>query len=260
MDKAALLARLRDDLSRQSGRGFPEPDGGSACWQLGDGAALAVPLPPAAVHELAPELPSQWASAAAVAVRWLLRLPEARQACPILWVEMAVTARERGALCATALAGLGLAPERLILVEARKPAEALWALEEGARLPGLAAVVAAGVPVPFTASRRLTLACEASGVPLLHLPEVPAATSAAATRWRVAPLPGVPEPLLPGHAGAPRWRLQLVRARQGLAWRWPRTIEVEWKDGAFCICLAAPLASGAVAARAASPVSGQRAA
>ena len=63
----------------------------------------------------------------------------------------------RGDLYAPGLAALGLAPERLIVVRARRRDTILWGLEEALRSPGLAAALAEVERLDLTASRRLQL-------------------------------------------------------------------------------------------------------
>ena len=136
---------------------------------------------------------------------------------------------ERRDLFAPALAAAGLHPDRLLLVEAGNAV--LGVMEEGLRHRGLAGVVGeVGGRLILTASRRLQLAAEASGVPAFALRrsrrhDDPALTdpSAAVTRWRVAALPSAPpvphRPDVPG-LGRARWQLDLVRCRGGEAHSW----------------------------------------
>jgi protein ImuA len=253
MTKAALLAQLRAEVSALEGHPERLDSGHSSdsLWCFGSSVLdqnLSGGLSLAAVHELAPDEPAHWASAVAVAVRLLLRLPPTRDQRPLLWVQNRRTVAERGRLSAASLAAAGLALERLIFLEVSKPAEALWALEEGLQTPSLAAVVAAGVEIGFTASRRLSLACSASAVPLLHLPERASATTAAATRWQVSPRPSAPDLLVSQAVGRSRWHLRLVRARQEGAMRWPASYDVEWDDATLCFDLVAPLAPRSVEA------------
>ena len=86
-------------------------------------------------------------------------------------------------------------PARLLMVTARRDEDLFWAMEEGLRTPGIAAVVGefairmqrAADP---TAGRRLSLAAEKNGVPALLLRAQPAPPqSVCATRWRVASAP-----------------------------------------------------------------------
>lgn len=144
------------------------------------------------------------------------------QAAPVLWI---AANRE---LHGPGLAALGLDPGRLILIEAPRPRDRLWAFEEALRSPGLAAALGEIAALDLTASRRLQLAAEASGVTGLILRQgaaAPRGASAARTRWHVAALPsrtaiGV---------GAPRWRVELAQCRGGGTGSW----DIEWRKGGW---------------------------
>jgi protein ImuA len=196
-------------------------------------------LPTGALHEAAGTGPgTEHAAAAALFAAGAL----ARLRGPVLW------ALTRDDLFAPALAGVGLHPDRLILVEAGK--QVLAVMEEGLRHRGLAGVVGElDGRLTLTASRRLQLAAEASGVSAIVLrrvrrqapfrvhPQDPfrvhphdpfrvhphddptlAEPNAAVTRWRLTALPSPPPlpraPDVPGLARA-RWRLALTRCRGG---------------------------------------------
>ena len=70
-------------------------------------------------------------------------------------------------LFAPALAAVGLHPDRVIYAETHRGSEVLAVAEEGLRQKGLAGVVAEVARLGLTASRRLQLAAEESGVPAL---------------------------------------------------------------------------------------------
>ncbi len=124
-------------------------------------------------------------------------------------------------LFAPALAQAGLAPDRVIYVEAGDDKAVLACFEEALRHSKLGAVVAEVSRLSMIASRRLQLAAEGSGVIGLALRrwrrQAEAAEfrqpTAATTRWRVSALPSTPLPV-PG-VGRARWRLELVRCRRG---------------------------------------------
>jgi protein ImuA len=126
-------------------------------------------------------------------------------------------------LFAPALAQAGLAPGRVIYVEAGDEKSLLLCFEEGLRHGGLGAVVAEVARLSMTASRRLQLAAEAGGTlaialrRLRHRAEADAFAqpSAAVTRWRVCVRPSAALPV-PG-VGRAQWHLQLVRCRAGAA-------------------------------------------
>ncbi|WP_373280336.1 ImuA family protein [Novosphingobium naphthalenivorans] len=128
------------------------------------------------------------------------------------------------------LAGLGVDPARLLIVEAKDDAALLQAGLDAARCAGLAAVLLetwGALPrYDLTASRRLVLAAEKSGVPVIVLRggAVPRA-SAAHTRWTVRPVPSVP--WLADAPGLPACEVELSRRRggpSGMRWR------LEWED------------------------------
>jgi protein ImuA len=165
------------------------------------------------LHELAGEGADreQAAAAAGFAALWLAKL---QAAGPVLWVARAASKAEVD-LHAHGLRQLRLDPDRLILVAARKDDEALWAMEEGLKAKSLGAVLGEIGKLDLTASRRLQLAAEASGVTafvlrrwrLMQQAEREAAQPIAAlTRWRIAALPG---------AGGIRWKVELARCRGG---------------------------------------------
>jgi hypothetical protein len=154
----------------------------------------------------------------------------------------------------------GLDPARLVLAAAPRDEEILWAIEEGLRMPGLAAVIGEIGRLPMVAGRRLQLAAERSGVTALLLrrwrngEEAMAERerpSAALTRWRVASLPSrdIDEPRLRQLIGQPRWRVELLRCRGGVPAQWVvESVEVEVADATGHVCLSAGLADRPAAA------------
>lgn len=138
---------------------------------------------------------------------------------PVLWV---LRARD---LFAPALAEVGLHPDRLIYAETGKEAAVLPVAEEVLRHPGLAGVVAECARLPLTASRRLQLAAEGSGVIALAIRRwsekdlLQPNGNVAMTRWRLSALASAPVSGTPG-LGASRWRLELLRCRGGAPADW----------------------------------------
>jgi protein ImuA len=124
-------------------------------------------------------------------------------------------------LFAPALAQVGLAPSRVIYVEAGDDKALLACFEEGLRHGGLGAVVAEVARLSITASRRLHLAAETSGTIGIAVRRWRRQAEAAdfgqptvsVTRWRVSVLPSAPLPV-PG-VGRARWLLELIRCRAG---------------------------------------------
>ncbi len=102
------------------------------------------------------------------------------------------------------LAAHGLDPARLIVVRTARDTEILWAMEEGLRTSGIAAVVGEIGILPDVASRRLQLAAERSGITAFVLRRWYSGgqaarernlPNAAATRWRIKALPSRPIPI-----------------------------------------------------------------
>ncbi|HQT76501.1 MAG TPA: damage-inducible mutagenesis protein [Rhodopila sp.] len=162
---------------------------------------------------------------------------------PVLWV------LRQADLFAPGLASAGLHPDRVLFAEAGR--NVLPIAEEGLRHPGLAAVVVEPAGrIGLTASRRLQLAAEQSGVLAMLLRRsqgfddpVLAEPSAAVTRWRVAMQPSPPAlPHAPGVSGLgrARWRLELMRCRGGEAGSWI----VEACDATGHLGMAADMADG----------------
>jgi len=155
------------------------------------------------------------------------------------------------------LAAHGLDPAHLVLVRAPRDAEILWAMEEGLRAPGIAAVVGEVGTLAAVASRRLQLAAERSGITAFLLRRwrdggqaarernLP---NAAVTRWRIAAVPSQPLWGEPG-VGRPRWRVEILRCRGGEPACW----EVEEADATGHVSLAAALAD-----RPAAPVPAEK--
>jgi protein ImuA len=158
-------------------------------------------------------------------------------------------------LFAPAIAAAGLAPDRVIYVEAQDEKTVLACCEEGLREhSGLGAVIGEVARLSMTASRRLQLAAEGSGaigvairrLPAFHRrgsqpPEHPADfahPTAAVTRWRVSALPSTP--LQVAGVGRARWRLELIRCRGGEG----AAFDVEACDAQGRLALPADLAHG----------------
>jgi len=175
----------------------------------------------------------------------------ARAEGPVLWC---LNAHD---LFAPALSGVGLHPDRVIYAEAGDERTVLFCMEEGLRHAGLAGVVGEVSRLSMTASRRLQLAAETSGIIAFVIRRWcdRAATNgfrqltAATTRWRVNAVPSSPLPV--AGIGRPRWLVALIRSRAGECGEW----EVEACDAQGHLALPADLAD-----RSAQAEDGQRSA
>lgn len=132
--------------------------------------------------------------------------------------------------CGEGWLNLGLDPARLVIVDAKDDAGMLRAGLDATREGGLGAVLMESWgrlrDYDLVSSRRLILAAERSGIPVVLLRgDADPCASAAHTRWTVASAPSVP---LDGHApGPPALRVELTRRRGGPAgqcWR------LEWSE------------------------------
>ena len=155
------------------------------------------------------------------------------------------------------LAAHGLDPGRVVLVSTPRDTEILWAMEEGLRAPGIVAVVGEVGTLTATASRRLQLAAERSGITAFLLrrwrdggqaARERALPNAAVTRWRITTMHSIPLRSEPG-VGRLRWRVELLRCRRGEPACW----EMEVPDATDHVSLAAALAD-----RPAAPLSSEK--
>ena len=147
-------------------------------------------------------------------------LPQVDRQRPILWVQDRMAILESGRIYPP---GLGLAD--LIHVEARDAKSALWAMEEGLRCASLSAVIGElwGDPasLDFTATRRLAVAAERSGVACWLVRLAGSANlSGARMRWRIASQPTLLNAFDPRAPGLPAWDAELFRSRASAPGRW----------------------------------------
>jgi protein ImuA len=156
----------------------------------------------------------------------------------LLWLRTEAAEQRAGRLYASGLGELGLHGGDLILGLLGDDAALLKAANDAARCAGLGALVIESWGEPrrldLTATRRLMLAAEASGVTVLLLRggarESP---SVADTRWRVSSAPSVAlhDGTPGGIPGHPMFDIELLRRRAGPSgqqWR------VEWNRDQRC--------------------------
>lgn len=197
-----------------------------------------------ALHEVYAETTPDCATAAGFTLALALRAAGDRA---IVWARQDYAGVEAGGLYGPGLAALGFDPARLILVEARDVLGVLRAGAEAARCPAVGAVLmepwGEARPLDLTASRRLTLAADQSGVTVfLTRAAATPRPSAAASRWSVRPRPSR---LMEADApGWPAFALTLLRHRAGLS---RQTFDVEWDGEQRAFADLAPL-PGSVAA------------
>ncbi|HLX17616.1 MAG TPA: DNA repair protein [Bradyrhizobium sp.] len=149
---------------------------------------------------------------------------------PLVWIRQDFTELESGAVSMSGLAELGLDPRLLVTVRAADVDNALRTAADALACDAVGVVVLEvwGEVRQFdlTASRKLTLAAQASGATCLLLrTAAEPQPSTAETRWIVRAAHS-PPPSSPWSAwGAPLFDAQLVRNRHGPVGRWI----MEWK-------------------------------
>ncbi|MBR0756977.1 DNA repair protein [Bradyrhizobium jicamae] len=227
MDGARMstLASLRGDIARIEAPTEATLPNRVALGHAGADAMLRGGLAAAALHEVFAG--GHQGGAATGFIAGLAGRLSSRK--PLVWVRQDFADQESGALSMSGLAELGLDPRLLVTVRAADVDTALRTTADALACDALGAVVLevwGNVrQLDLVASRKLTLAAQASGVTALVLRV--AATpipSTAETRWivRAAHSP-------PGNAasawGAPRFDAELARNRHGPVGRWI----MEWK-------------------------------
>lgn len=164
-------------------------------------AALGGGLMRGALHEVWPSSPHDDAAATGFALALIARLSAARD---WIWIRQDMAEREKGRPYGPGLTAFGLDPRGIIHVTARDTQDVLKATEEALRCSALGAALAEPwgetKALDLTAMRRLTLAAETGGVPLIILRHgTHNMPTNARTRWRIAAAnsdgtfgPGVP--------------------------------------------------------------------
>lgn len=189
-------------------------------------AALGGGLAQGRVHELFAASVDDAASATGFAAMLALRALQPGKV--LLWLRTDIAERRGGSFHAPGYVELGGDPDALLLALAPDDVTMLRCAADAARCAGLGVVVTEcwGTPraLDLTASRRLALAAEKSGVTLLLLRmDAQASPSAAETRWQVM---AAPSQRLEANAPGPAvLEIELLRRRAGPAgMRW----RVEW--------------------------------
>jgi len=198
-------------------------DGSRAAYSPASGLPPDAPLPGARWHLPAPPGPtlSELFAASPRDAGWAgFLLAQIGSGKPLLWVQERMAILESGRIYPP-----GLGSMELIHVEARDARAALWAMEEGLRCSGLSGVIgelwADPQVLDFTATRRLAVAAERSGVAcwLVRLGGHPN-LSGARMRWRIGSAPSLVNSLDLRAPGAPAWDAELFRARGLPPGRW----------------------------------------
>jgi protein ImuA len=243
-NRAAVVDELRRLLPRMesTARGLALPFGLAALDAHLPHGGLAC----GALHEVAPETCGDTPAALGFLAALLARFTTQLKQRPVLFITSPRALADHGRPHGHGLHRLGLDPTRLILVETRNDAQALWAIEEALRSRVPAAVGGAIGRLDLRTSQRLHLTAGEAGLPLvLFRPDKADDASAAATRWRIGAAEAARDRF--GLVTGTRWMTRLVRCRNGRFGTWL----VEFDHAAYRFSLAAPLADPALPRRAA---------
>src|SRR3954466_15299015 len=221
------LASLRGTIERIEADGDPYSPRRVRLGHADADTALQGGLALGTMHEIFAETGRQSAAATGF-VAGLAGRGAARR--PLVWVRQDFTEIESGALSMSGLAELGLDPRFFVTVRATDVDGALRTAADARACEAVGVMVlevwGEARQLDLVASRKLTLAAQASGVTALLLRMAAAPQpSTAATRWIVRAAhspPGSPSmPAAPWSAwGAPVVDAQLVRNRHGPVGRW----------------------------------------
>jgi protein ImuA len=223
--RTSTLATLRGNIERIETPGDGHALNRVVLGHAGADAMLHGGLAVAAVHEVFSE-GHQGAAATGFIAGLAGRITPRR---PLVWVRQDFAEIESGALSMSGFCELGLDPRLVVTVRAADAETALRATADALACDALGAVVlevwGEARQLDLVASRKLTLAAQASGVTalLLRIAAEPA-PSTAETRWIVRAAHSPPDASSSAW-GAPVFDAQLVRNRHGPVGRWI----MEWK-------------------------------
>jgi protein ImuA len=221
------LASLRGSIERIEAHGDAYRPDRVALGHAEADATLQGGLALGAMHEVFADAGRQSAAATGF-VAGLAGRAAARR--PLVWVRQDFTEIESGGLSMNGLAELGLDPRLVVTVRAADVDSALRTAADALACDALGAVVlevwGQARPFDLVASRKLTLAAQASGVTvlLLRMAAEPL-PSTAETRWIVRAAHSPPAASWSSAWGAPVFDAELVRNRHGPVGRWI----MEWK-------------------------------
>ncbi|HWJ70534.1 MAG TPA: hypothetical protein VNS79_10860 [Sphingobium sp.] len=215
-DSTYKLATLRARIGAIEGG---KPSGSAALFALGHDrldARLGGGIARGRLHELFAADPVDQSSVTGFALMLAMRLGSD----PFVWLRQDGGVRSSGELYAPGLIDLGCDPARIIEVQVPDETALLRAAGDAVRCQQLAAVLIepwkGARAFDLTASRRLSIAAEKSGVTVLALRSAAdPGPSAAYTRWRVRAIPS--QVLEAGAPGLATIEITLLRHRGGIA-------------------------------------------
>ncbi len=227
MSAAGKLATLRGSIERIERHGAAEGLRKVALGHAEADASLQGGLALGAVHEVFAEAGRQSAAATGFIAGLAGRVAARR---PLVWIRQDFAEVEAGAISMNGFSELGLDPRLLVTVRAADVDQALRTTADALACDAVGAVVlevwGEARQIDLVASRKLTLAAQASGATclMLRMAAEPRA-STAETRWIVRAAHSPPASHPSSAWGSPQFEAQLVRNRHGPTGRWI----MEWK-------------------------------
>ena len=232
------LARLRQRM--ENTQPYQSDKASLPLGLRGVDALLGGGLARRALHEITPAAPIHLGAATGFALALAVLAGKGARETLLIQTDMART--ESGAPYGIGLDHFGLPARRLLVLRARRPIDALFAMEEALKCRGLASVIAE-LPddaADLTATRRLSLAARAhDGIGLLLRHRSTSAPSAAMTRWEVSADAGPRDAF--GGIGTTAFLLSLVKNRRGPCGRF----RVAWSHDELAFVAADPVAMAA---------------
>lgn len=217
--KAHIISQLQKEILLM--QGFKPANGAvsDAGLDLIKEAFPCAAFPQAAVHELFSTGLEDCAATSGFVAAIVSSLM--KTGAPSVWISTSKN------IFPPALRQFKIDPHKIIFIQAQKPKEILWIIEEALKCDAITAVVGEVGEISFIESRRLQLATEQSKVTGFLMRNNPKNLSTACvTRWRVKPLATQKETIVPG-LGVPRWHVELLKVRNGKPGAW----QMEWRKG-----------------------------
>jgi|APFEC2959095136_1045048.scaffolds.fasta_scaffold04675_2 protein ImuA len=216
------LARLRQTIENTQSYQYDKAAHPLSLGLGGPDALLGGGLARCALHDISPVAPIHLGAATgfALALAALSGKAGAGRAGTggreTLFIQTDMARFEAGAPYGIGLDLFGLPSRRLLVLRARRPIDALFAMEEALKCRGIGSVIAE-MPddaADLTATRRLSLAARThDGIGFLLRHRSTSAPSAAMTRWEVAASSGPRDAF--GGVGTTAFLLSLVKNRRG---------------------------------------------
>lgn len=165
----------------------------------------------------------------------------------ILWVRQYKMTQEHGTLLSSGSADFQHTKQLFLHVNTSKKMDVLWAIEEGIKSSAVSLVIGEVEDADFTATRRLKLASERFGVPVvLLMPHTREGISACDVRWRIQAQPSSLNPYDSRAPGLPHWKAVLERCRVAPE-RAGEAFDLEYDDEALSVRVVSALGTGSVA-------------